>query len=193
VESYDKSSVPTENQVLQCEQAILNVLPHHCGDHSGCANDATCGFVRTKLDNGFQLADVLSREQYDEVCKSMFAKKRCRSEYYLQLNQKGLVRALREVTLRYNRVSIPQLAKKYTTSPVESLWSKVAQMSQGKRLNQNYSEFWEVAVAIAILSRSDPGKYIQSLYIDSLNLSESHSQKSYYRVKEMERHKSEKI
>ena len=187
-ESWDLHCEPTAAQVAATEKRILNVFPHHCGDHSGCTDGERCGFIKMKLEKGHDIKQELSKEQTEALLEEMVEKGYSRFEYSLQLNQKGMVRVLHEVTLRYNRKSIPTLAKCHTTNQVESLWNQVIKYSQGKRLNQNYSELWEVGVGIAVLNKSDPSKFILSLFT-SLGLPESTNLASYRKKREHRRAK----
>jgi len=121
--------------------------------------------------------------------EEMVAKGYSRFSYDLQLNKAGLITCLHEVMLRYNRKSIPLLAKADTTCQAESLWAQVTKYSQGKRLNQNYSELWEVGVGMAVLCKSDPAQYIRSLFRQHLGLKESGIQSEFRQRREQRRQK----
>lgn len=85
------------------------------------------------------------------------------------------------------------LAKGETTNQVESLWAQVTKYSQGKWLNQNYSELWEVSVGLAVLNKSNPSGYIKQLFMDELGLEESNQQALFRERREHHRQRKRKI
>jgi hypothetical protein len=41
-ETWVEGLEPTEAQVAETEKCIMNVIAHHCGDHSGCKDEDIC-------------------------------------------------------------------------------------------------------------------------------------------------------
>jgi hypothetical protein len=147
---------PTEAQVAKTEKHIVNVIPHHCGDHSGCKDGEICSFLKLKNSKpelkGRLLNTVENKKLQEEVHKKGFSCFECS----LQLNGEGILQAQLEVIGRHNKKSIPNLAREDTTNKVEGFWRRVIKCSSGKGLNQNYSKKWEVAIGVAALADSNP-------------------------------------
>lgn len=121
---WDLGRAPTREQITETKRQILNIIPHHCSDHSGCNDPEKCGFIRMKLEKGFTVFGELASQQKEELLDEMASCKGCSCfDCNLQLDTKEQIRLLHEVTLRFNQKSIPGLAKSPTTNSVESLWS----------------------------------------------------------------------
>ena len=113
-------------------------------------------------------------------------------DYDLQLNKEGLVLCQREVSMRFNATTIPNLSCCNTTNPVENIWSTVVKYSQGKWLNQNYSTAWLIAVSIAIMGKSSD-EHIQSYMENQLGVSTTQQQIIYRERKKIDQERKKKI
>ena len=190
LESWDVGHPPTDDQVTAAADSIMNVIDHHCGDHTNCIIPY-CMFLQTKVELGFDASAELTPVQEKTVYDKMMTEKEPRFDHDLELNAKGKKDMAREVTLRYNKITLPKLSRCITTAQSELLWSIVTKYSQGKRLNQNYSRAWEVAIALAILQQSDPSHYDEKLF-KKLGLLQNDVQKQFQKRNERIRSSSKR-
>lgn len=78
-----------------------------------------------------------------------------RFPYGLQLDDAGKAAIHREICIRFNEKSLRQLAIGLLTNGNENLWGQLTKQTEGKRINMNYSNAFEVALSAAVSSASN--------------------------------------
>jgi hypothetical protein len=157
------SSAEADKHISNALKGIKAVVPHHCGIHSGCVGADHCGYLALKLNNPlWRDKTVLSASEEQELQLECYAQARFR--YEMKLNAKGVESIQKVILARITMKTLPQLANQDSTNQNESLWGQVTKCSEGKRINMNYSQAWEIAVYTAILRVSNGEGYASELY-----------------------------
>ena len=113
------------------------MILHHCGDHSQCDCEGWCSYRKVKNEHP---------EWNDEQVEAMAGKISTRpfAGKYMSLSPRGIASVQAKIRERFNEKTIDKIAKGGCTNLSESFWNMLIKFSEGKRLNLDLTDLWEV-------------------------------------------------
>ena len=118
----------------RCIDQIKAIVPHHCGDHSGCKEERFCTYVQIKNEH---------EDWTHEQIQAEFIVRTNRHEgKAMQLSEYGIEVLQNEIFKRFNPQNIDRIAEMGCSNACEGFWGEVTQFSEGKRLNMEHTDYW---------------------------------------------------
>jgi hypothetical protein len=137
IDHYTEVGVGDPVARRQCLDQIYAIIPHQCGEHHQCVNERFCTYLRVKKRNPDWRDGQIRTAAYHESTRALRGKN-------MSLHSRGqeiLVSLLRK---RFNEKTIDKIAEDGCSNLSESFWNMNTKFSEGKRLNQDHTDHWEV-------------------------------------------------
>jgi len=129
----------------ECLARIQAVIPHHCGDHSGCYENM-CGYTDLKKEHP-EWSDEQVAEEY--AMNSRFHGK------YMSLSNAGVKELQRIIQSNVDISNIDRVALLMSSNCIENLYSLCAMHTEGKRINLDQTDQWEMVLWTVICQISN--------------------------------------
>ena len=143
----NKSLDPDE---LNCkrEECILRlhaIIPHHCGDHSGCF-EKMCGYADLKKAHGDWSVQQLE-EAYAKIGR--FKGK------YMGLSKEGISKLEKLIFKRVDGTNLDRVALILSSNRCENFFNRCVMHSEGKQLNLDQTDQWKIMLYTVLCQASN--------------------------------------
>ena len=151
-ETFKKLYVPTQTRDQQHPKLaihraatlkhIMNIVPHHCGDHHNCLGDCNmiklqryavarhCAETGDKVTNAAEILPQYSKEVLVKYAnESRFQGKS------MSMSPAGVAAVNHEISKRLNDSNIDRVALTYSSNNCENFFGMLTKYSHGKRIN----------------------------------------------------------
>lgn len=121
------------------------MIPHHCGDHSDCF-EKMCGYTDLTKEHP-EWSDEQVAEQY--AINSRFNGK------YMSLSNAGVKELQHIIRRKVDESNIDRVALLMSSNSIENLYALCAMHTNGKRLNLDQTDQWEIVLWTVICQISN--------------------------------------
>jgi hypothetical protein len=146
--NYAENGVGDPAARQACIDQFAAIVRHHCGQHHLCKNAARCTYLKIKCEH--------PDWNHDRVAVAAPAASSCPLEgRSMSLSEDGICTLVKENRKRFNDSTIDNIARRGCSNGAENIWSVVTKFSNGKRLNQDATDHYEVSNKIACIRIGD--------------------------------------
>ena len=120
----------------ECLEQLYAIPRHHCGDHTHCNNEQLCTYRKVEKEHPDWMPHQIA-EQAEKESRRPYSKQ-------MDLSPHGIETLIDKIRQRFNENTIDKIAEGGCTNLSESFWNVLVKFSEGKRLNLNLTDLWEV-------------------------------------------------
>lgn len=131
-----------------CLDQLPAIVTHHCGRHHLCKNEKWCTYLKIKKQHPDWTHDQIEEKAAEDTLRPHKGK-------YMSLSDDGIAKLTKRITDRFNYGSIDKYAKGGCSNLSENFWNMVTKFSEGKRLNEDHTDLWEVNNKLAFCRKGE--------------------------------------
>ena len=144
-EIYGPGHKPSINA---CQEQLGALVYHHCGIHDKCKHERWCTFLKVKNEHPEWSEDRIAAQAAEETNRPHEGKD-------MSLDEDGMKALTAEIMARYSEESLEKLALGGCSNLSENFWGMNTKFSEGKRLNQDHSDLWEIINYLSFCRKGD--------------------------------------
>ena len=144
IDDYSRKGVGDPVAQKACLDQLAAIVPHHCGHHHLCKNERWCSYLKILKEHPDWDSHSIAVVAATESSRPLAGKP-------MSLSEDGIATIVREINKRFNKSTIDKIAKGGCSNLAENFWSVTTKFSQGKHLNQDHSDHYEVSNKTAFI------------------------------------------
>ena len=131
-----------------CLEQIEAIVPHHCGKHEKCKHEKWCTYVQVK-------------SKHPDWNESQIAEEAARISTWpfdgrnMSLSEDGISVLTAKLVWRFNDKTIDKCASGGCSNLSENFWNMNTKFSEGKRLNHDHTDSWEVVNKLSFCRKGE--------------------------------------